>query len=106
MAGGRIIQMTKRVKKMIPNSIRLRFLNAKPKLRVEIGGHTGNVGSASYNLQLSEKRAQSVANYLVQQGIDVTRIIQKGYGAQQPVRPNDTEDNRQANRRIEFKILN
>jgi len=84
----------------------VRFLNANPKIRVEIGGHTDNVGSASYNLQLSEKRAQSVANYLVQQGIDVTRIIQKGYGAQQPVRPNDTEDNRQANRRIEFKILN
>ena len=84
----------------------VRFLNLNPKIRVEIGGHTDNVGSASYNLQLSEKRAQSVANYLVQQGIDVTRIIQKGYGAQQPVRPNDTEDNRQANRRIEFKILN
>src|SRR5260221_4672495 len=84
----------------------VRFLNLNPKIRVEIGGHTDNVGSASYNLQLSEKRAQSVANYLVQQGIDVTRIIQKGYGAQQPVRPNDTEDSRQANRRIEFKILN
>jgi outer membrane protein OmpA-like peptidoglycan-associated protein len=83
-----------------------RFLSANPKILVEIGGHTDNVGSASYNLQLSEKRAQSVATYLAQQGIDVARIIQKGYGAQQPVRPNDTEDNRQANRRIEFKILN
>ncbi len=84
----------------------VRFLNANPTLRVEIGGHTDNVGSAPYNLQLSEKRAQSVANYLVQHGIDSARIVQKGYGAQQPVKPNDTEENRQANRRIEFKILN
>jgi len=84
----------------------VRFLNANPKLRVEIGGHTDNIGSAPYNLQLSQKRAQTVATYLVQQGVDIARIIQKGYGAQQPVKPNDTEENRQANRRIEFKILN
>lgn len=82
-----------------------RFLKDNPAIRVEIGGHTDNVGAATYNLQLSQKRAQSVASYLVSQGVGSSRIVQKGYGSQQPVRPNDSEENRQANRRIEFKIL-
>ena len=84
----------------------VRFLQNNPKLRVEIGGHTDNVGTAAYNLQLSQKRAQSVANYLIQLRIESVRIIQKGYGAMQPVKPNDSDENRRVNRRIEFKILN
>ncbi len=82
-----------------------RFLLDNPKIRVEIGGHTDNVGTAAYNFQLSQKRAQSVASYMVRQGIESSRIIQKGYGSQQPVKPNDTEENRRVNRRIEFKIV-
>jgi len=83
----------------------IRFLTLNPALQVEIGGHTDNSGAADYNLKLSEQRAQSVANYLTQNGIDAQRISKKGYGALQPVKPNDTENNRQANRRIEFKII-
>ncbi len=84
----------------------VRFLQDNPKIHVEIGGHTDNIGAPAYNLQLSQRRAQSVANFMVKQGIESSRIIQKGYGAQQPVKANDTEDNRRVNRRIEFKILN
>ena len=84
----------------------IRFLKVNPALRVEIGGHTDNVGAAAYNQQLSQKRAQSVAEYFGMHGIAAGRITQKGYGALQPVRPNDSDVNRQANRRIEFKIIN
>ncbi|MBY0434207.1 MAG: OmpA family protein [Cyclobacteriaceae bacterium] len=84
----------------------IRFLSDNPGLRVEISGHTDNSGSAAYNLQLSQKRAQSVAAYLVEHGIATTRVVQKGYGADKPLKPNDTEENKQINRRIEFRILN
>ncbi len=83
----------------------VRFLKENPLIRVEIGGHTDNVGTVPYNLLLSQKRAQSVANYLTVHGINANRILQKGYGPHQPVKPNDTEENRQANRRIEFKLI-
>ena len=82
-----------------------RFLNENPKIRVEISGHTDNVGAPSYNLLLSQKRSQSVANHLVSHGIIATRLLQKGYGADRPLKPNDTEENRQVNRRIEFRII-
>lgn len=83
----------------------LRFLNENPSVRIEISGHTDNTGSAAYNVQLSEKRAQSVNNYLVSQGISQSRLTPKGYGSQQPIASNDTEEGRQKNRRIQFKIV-
>ncbi|MBK5279479.1 MAG: OmpA family protein [Bacteroidia bacterium] len=83
----------------------VRFLTENPQMRVEIGGHTDNDGTPAYNIKLSQNRAQSVANYLTEHGIDVKRISQKGYGADRPIKPNDSEENKQANRRIEFKIL-
>ncbi|NJN42548.1 MAG: OmpA family protein [Flammeovirgaceae bacterium] len=83
----------------------IRFLNENPDVQVELSGHTDNTGSASYNKNLSLKRAESVANYLVLNGIESKRIVKKGYGADKPIRPNDTEENKQFNRRIEFKIL-
>ena len=83
----------------------LRFLNENPKVRVEISGHTDNVGTPASNLQLSQKRAQSVADYLVKHSISASRLIQKGYGADKPLKPNDTEGNRQINRRIEFRVV-
>lgn len=83
----------------------VRFLTENPSLRIEIAGHTDNVGAAAYNLQLSQKRAQSVSAYLVAHGIDPARLTQKGYGAQKPLVPNDSEENRQVNRRIEFRLL-
>src|SRR5690606_2261971 len=83
----------------------IRFLMENPAVRVEISGHTDNTGSAAYNLQLSERRAQSVMDYLVSHGISTERLIPKGYGSQQPIASNDSEEGRQANRRIEFKII-
>ncbi|MBL7850963.1 MAG: OmpA family protein [Cyclobacteriaceae bacterium] len=83
----------------------VRFLTENPTLRIEIAGHTDNVGTAAYNLQLSQKRAQAVSAYLVAHGIEPSRLTQKGYGAEKPLVPNDSEENRQINRRIEFRLL-
>jgi len=83
----------------------IRFLNTNEGIRVEISGHTDNSGSAEYNRQLSQKRALSVFNFLTQNGIDKKRLIPKGYGPDQPVASNDSEEGRQQNRRIEFRIV-
>jgi outer membrane protein OmpA-like peptidoglycan-associated protein/tetratricopeptide (TPR) repeat protein len=83
----------------------VRFLNSNPTIRVEIGGHTDNSGSDVYNRQLSEKRAMSVYDYLTAAGIDKKRLLLKGYGPDMPVASNDTEEGRQLNRRIEFRII-
>jgi OmpA-OmpF porin, OOP family len=82
-----------------------RFLNENPSVRVEISGHTDNVGSPAYNKQLSEKRAQSVYQYLTANGIDPKRLVPRGFGPEKPVSSNETEAGRQSNRRIEFKII-
>lgn len=81
------------------------FLAENPGLHVEISGHTDNVGSDDYNLQLSGKRAGSVYDYLVGKGIDVGRMAYKGYGESLPVASNDDEAGRAKNRRTEMKIL-
>jgi outer membrane protein OmpA-like peptidoglycan-associated protein len=83
----------------------IRFLNGNPSVRVEIGGHTDNSGSDEYNRQLSEKRALSVYSYLNKYGIDKKRLLLKGYGPDQPIASNDSEEGRQRNRRIEFRII-
>jgi outer membrane protein OmpA-like peptidoglycan-associated protein/tetratricopeptide (TPR) repeat protein len=83
----------------------VKFLKENPKIRVEISGHTDNVGVENYNQQLSLKRAQSVVNYFLSKGIVAAQLTQVGYGSKKPIKPNDTEDNRQVNRRIEFKIV-
>lgn len=81
------------------------LLNAKKETRVEIGGHTDNVGDDKSNLALSEKRAKAVKDYLVQKGIAADRIIAKGYGESTPVATNDTPEGRQQNRRTEVKFI-
>ncbi len=81
------------------------YLNRKDDERIELGGHTDNVGSAKSNLVLSEARANTVRNYLVAKGIDPTRVTAKGYGFSVPVADNKTEDGRAQNRRTEVKIL-
>ncbi len=83
----------------------VRFLNDNPAVRIEIGGHTDNAGSPAYNLQLSQKRVQSVAAYLTAHGVQATRLVSKGYGESKPLKPNDTEENKQTNRRIEFRVI-
>ena len=76
------------------------LLNENPKLRVEIGGHTDNVGNAEYNMNLSQHRADAVKNYLVEKGIEANRLQSKGYGFSKPIADNDSEQNRAKNRRI------
>lgn len=81
------------------------FLNHNPDVKIEIGGHTDNVGDVAYNLELSQKRAKAVNDYLVEQGMDQVRLLYKGYGESQPVDTNDTEEGRANNRRTEVRIL-
>lgn len=83
----------------------LAYLTRKADERIEIGGHTDNVGSAAANLVLSKDRATSVMNYLVSKGIDPSRLEAKGYGMSMPVESNKTEEGRAQNRRTEVKVL-
>jgi OOP family OmpA-OmpF porin len=81
------------------------FMAHKRHSRVEISGHTDNVGKPKVNMELSARRAEACRAYLVQKGIDRGRIDAKGYGAERPIAANDTEEGRQKNRRIEAREL-
>ena len=87
------------------NKLRL-LLTENPNMKIEISGHTDNVGSDTENLSLSEKRAKAVRDFLIQNGIATERLTYKGYGKTQPVDSNETETGRAANRRTAFLILN
>ncbi len=76
-----------------------------PFLKIEIHGHTDNIGNDRFNNNLSNQRAKSVYNYLVSQGIDEARISSKGFGRKKPVADNSTDEGRQKNRRVEFLIV-
>lgn len=80
----------------------LKTLNTYDDIIVEIRGYTDNVGKKSSNIKLSQKRADSVRNWLVEKGIDGSRIRSVGYGPENPIVPNDTAENKRKNRRIEF----
>lgn len=80
-------------------------LSAKKGYKMEIYGHTDNVGDPKYNLKLSEARAKAVVDYLISQGIAPSQLSYKGYGDTQPKYTNDTEKGRQMNRRVEFKLI-
>ena len=81
------------------------YLNRKDDEKIEIGGHTDNVGKAASNLKLSEDRANTVRAYLLTKGIDPDRVTAKGYGMTEPIESNKTEEGRAKNRRTEVKIL-
>lgn len=81
------------------------YLNRKDDEKIELGGHTDNVGSAASNLKLSFDRANTVRDYLLLKGIDPGRVFAKGYGMTQPIADNKTEAGRAQNRRTEVKIL-
>ncbi|NJO52289.1 MAG: OmpA family protein [Leptolyngbyaceae cyanobacterium RM2_2_4] len=83
----------------------IQFMLDNEQVRGEISGHTDNVGDAQANVELSLKRAKSVYEYLQNNGIAANRLVFKGYGQSQAAVPNDSEENRHRNRRIEFKIL-
>lgn len=80
------------------------LLKKYPTIKIEISGYTDNKGTQAYNLKLSTARAKSVVTYLKAHGIAATRMISKGYGADNPVATNTTDEGRQLNRRTEFKI--
>ncbi|MFW5752121.1 MAG: OmpA family protein, partial [bacterium] len=83
----------------------IQFLQQNESVVIEIAGHTDKVGTEEYNLDLSFNRAGAVVNYLIDNDIEESRLVPKGYGETQPVATNDTREGRALNRRTEFKIL-
>lgn len=81
------------------------ILNKYEDTNVLIEGHTDNVGSEEYNMELSERRSQSVANYLATLNVDATRFTIMGYGESQPIATNETVEGRAQNRRVELAIM-
>jgi OOP family OmpA-OmpF porin len=78
------------------------ILKKNPAMKVEIDGHTDNVGPAAYNMTLSERRAKSVMKYFVDQGVEAQRLTTKGFGFTRPAVSNDTKEGRAKNRRVEL----
>jgi outer membrane protein OmpA-like peptidoglycan-associated protein len=81
------------------------FMNDNPKVEIQIEGHTDAKGTDEYNLKLSGGRITSVEAYLESKGIAAERIVTKSYGESVPIADNESEEGRQQNRRVEFKIL-
>lgn len=82
-----------------------KLMKDNPTINIEISAHTDNVGSETYNLRLSKRRASSVETYLLEQSVSDSRLISKGYGESKPAFPNDTDENKAKNRRVELKII-
>lgn len=83
----------------------VKMLSENPAVEIEMSAHTDSRGSDAYNFKLSDNRARSVMEYILSKGIAVNRISSQGYGETKPVATNDTDEGRQLNRRVEFKIL-
>lgn len=83
----------------------VKLMNQYPTLKIEISGHTDNVGDEEYNQKLSVQRAKAVVDYLINNGISSGRLTYVGFGYDKPIAPNDTEEGRRLNRRSEFKII-
>ena len=83
----------------------LKLLQITPSLKIEISGHTDNDGDDDFNLDLSNNRAKSVVNWLIENGISETRLSFKGYGETMPIVKNNTAENKAKNRRTELTII-
>ncbi|MBN2575106.1 MAG: OmpA family protein [Deltaproteobacteria bacterium] len=83
----------------------IKVLTDYPDVKLEIGGHTDNVGKAEYNLELSQKRADAVKDYMVGKGIAADRLTSVGYGMDKPITSNKTKADRAKNRRTEFTLV-
>ncbi len=83
----------------------VQLLNENSSLKIEVGGHTDNIGKQTDNLVLSNNRAKAVVAYLVSKRIDIKRLMAKGYGSTKPISDNKTEEGRAQNRRTEIKVL-
>ena len=77
-------------------------LKSNPKIKLEVQGHTDNVGNKFFNKKLSQQRADSVRRYLTRKGISGSRLVAKGYGMEKPLVPNSNARNRALNRRVQF----
>ncbi len=80
-------------------------LNKYTDISAEVAGHTDSTGAASYNLSLSDRRAQSVKDYLINRGVAASRLSSKGYGETQPIADNSSKDGRAMNRRVELNVV-
>jgi len=83
----------------------VKLLNENPSIAIEMSAHTDSRGADDYNFRLSDNRARSVMEYILSKGISADRITSQGYGETMPVDTNETDEGRQNNRRVEFKIL-
>jgi len=81
------------------------FMAKYTTLKLELAVHTDNTGNASGNISFSQKRAEAMQNYLVLNGVSSLRLVPKGYGASHPITMNSDEDERKANRRVDFSII-
>jgi len=81
------------------------IMNENPSMKIELSGHTDNIGSKKSLMKLSQDRVEAVKNYMVKKGVKNDRIVGKGYGPTQPLVLNDTVENRERNRRVEFRII-
>jgi outer membrane protein OmpA-like peptidoglycan-associated protein len=95
--------LTPKAQKALNNVARV--LNNYPESTIKVTGHTDDTGSDSHNQTLSENRAASVANYLAEKGVSDSRLSQSGMGETMPKFPNDSEENRAKNRRVEIAIV-
>ncbi|MDC1188768.1 OmpA family protein [Flavobacteriales bacterium] len=97
--------------KTVIDTTMFKILTDNPDIIIEIGSHTDAIGSDAYNQKLSQKRAQSVVNYLIGKGIARKRLQAKGYGEKEPIAANknadgsDNPEGRQMNRRTEFRVI-
>jgi len=80
-------------------------LKKYPRLRIELQGHTDSTGSDEYNLKLSQRRAEAVRDYLIEQGVSPSQLVARGYGEMQPIADNSTAAGRAANRRVVMRVL-
>ena len=83
----------------------VQLMQDNPTVKIQIEGHTDNIGNPAENLKLSENRAKAVVNYLSGKNISISRITAKGFGANQPIAANSTEEGRAQNRRTELKVI-
>jgi len=80
-------------------------MNENPEFNLDINGHTDSVGDEAKNLDLSQRRADSVKKYLTDKGIDASRMTARGFGETLPIADNSTAAGRAKNRRVEFKVI-
>ena len=83
----------------------IKQLETAPGFRIQVHGHTDDMGKEKYNLELSLKRADFIAQYIENKGIDPVRLVVEGFGSDQPIAPNTTEEGRSSNRRVEVKLV-